>query len=155
MSIDSIPLEYQKTYIKIEYYCASQEHCAFDVNRKLAQQDVPSEIIECIIEKLQAKNFINHDRYCEAFTNDHVQIKKWGRLKIKAALKAKFLPSQSIQKAFYQIDDEVYTNNLIYLIDRKKGELSLEKDSQKRKAKLLRYLASNGYESELIFMYID
>jgi SOS response regulatory protein OraA/RecX len=41
------------------------------------------------------------------------------------------------------------------LIDRKKRELSLEKDSQKRKAKLLRYLASNGYESELIFMYID
>jgi SOS response regulatory protein OraA/RecX len=38
---------------------------------------------------------------------------------------------------------------------RKKRELANEKDSQKKKAKLLRYLASNGYESELIFDIIN
>jgi regulatory protein len=155
MSIDSIPLEFHKTYLKIEYYCASQEHCDFDVKRKLNQQNIPSEIIEQIINALIQKNFINHNRYCEAFTNDHVRIKKWGRLKIKAALRAKFLPAQSIQQALQQIDGEVYMQNLMDLIERKRGELSSEKDQQKKKAKLLRYLASNGYESDLIFDNLD
>lgn len=155
MSSDSIPVEFQSMYFKIEHYCASQEHCAFDVKRKLIQQAVPTEIIEQIIVQLQEKNFINHDRYCVAFTNDHVRIKKWGRIKIKAALKAKFLPSQSINIALQQIEDEIYIDNLNYLMVRKKRELANEKDSQKKKAKLLRYLASNGYESELIFDIIN
>lgn len=60
MSSDSIPVEFQSMYFKIEHYCASQEHCAFDVKRKLIQQDVPTEIIEQIIVKLQEKNFINN-----------------------------------------------------------------------------------------------
>jgi regulatory protein len=84
-----------------------------------------------------------------------VRIKKWGRIKIKAALKAKFLPSQSINIALQQIEDEIYIDNLNYLMVRKKRELANEKDSQKKKAKLLRYLASNGYESELIFDIIN
>lgn len=155
MSNNSIPVEFQSAYFKIEHYCASQEHCAFDVKRKLTLQNIPSEIIDSIIEKLINSNFINHDRYCEAFTNDHFRIKKWGRLKIKAALKAKFLPTQSINKALQQIDDEIYIDNLTYLIARKKRELASEKDSQKKKAKLLRYLASNGYESDLIYDRID
>ena len=84
-----------------------------------------------------------------------VRIKKWGRLKIKAALRAKFLPAQSIHQALQQIDGEVYMQNLMDLIERKRGELSSEKDQQKKKAKLLRYLASNGYESDLIFDNLD
>jgi len=155
MSNGSIPVEYQTTYFKIEQYCASQEHCAFDVKRKLNQQNIPSEITEQIIEKLLKTNFINHDRYCEAFTNDHVRIKKWGKLKIKAALKAKFLPSVSITNAIQQIDNDLYYENLKYLLARKKNELANEKDLQKKKAKLVRYLASNGYESDLIFDIID
>jgi hypothetical protein len=35
MSNGSIPVEYQSIYFKIEQYCASQEHCPFDVKRKL------------------------------------------------------------------------------------------------------------------------
>ena len=155
MSNGSIPVEYQSIYFKIEQYCASQEHCAFDVKRKLTQQNIPVEITEQIIEKLLKTNFINHDRYCEAFTNDHIQIKKWGRLKIKSALKAKFLPTTSIHNAIQQIDKELYIENLNYLYSRKKRELTNEKDLQKKKAKLLRYLASNGYESDLIFDIID
>ncbi|MFM7667632.1 MAG: regulatory protein RecX [Bacteroidota bacterium] len=155
MSSGSIPVEYQTTYFKIEQYCASQEHCAFDVKRKLNQQNIPFEITEQIIEKLLKTNFINHDRYCEAFTNDHVRIKKWGKLKIKAALKAKFLPSVSITNAIQHIDNDLYYENLKYLLARKKNELANEKDLQKKKAKLVRYLASNGYESDLIFDIID
>jgi regulatory protein len=155
MPNDSIPLEYQSVYFKIEHYCASQEHCAFDVKRKLTQQGIPSEIINDMIEKLIKSNFINHDRYCEAFTNDHIRIKKWGRLKIEAALKAKFLPANSINNSLQLIKDDLYIENLNYLFDRKKNELASEKDLQKKKAKLVRYLASNGYESDLIFGIID
>jgi len=78
MSNNSIPVEFQSAYFKIEHYCASQEHCAFDVKRKLTLQNIPSEIIDSIIEKLINSNFINHDRYCEAFTNDHFRIKNGG-----------------------------------------------------------------------------
>ncbi|MBM3453106.1 MAG: regulatory protein RecX [Bacteroidetes bacterium] len=155
MQENCIPLEYLNTYLKTEQYCAVQERCAFDVKRKLAQQKIPSEITEQIIRELHEKNFINNDRYCEAFTNDHFRLKKWGVLKIKSALNAKFLPSQSIKNALGKIDKQTYLANLNYLINRKKRELSFEKDPIKKKARLTRYLASNGYELELIFDLIN
>lgn len=155
MSNGSIPVEFQNVYFKIEQYCASQEHCSFDVKRKLAQQSVPSEIIDQIIEKLIEKNFINYNRYCEAFTNDHIKLKKWGRIKIKAALKAKSLPDASINNAIEKIDTELYLRNLMHLYSRKKNELTNENNLEKRKAKLIRYLASNGYELEIIFNLFD
>lgn len=147
----NIPLEFREDYQKIQRYCACQEHCEFDVSRKLRQNKIPEEVIELFISLLKKENFINDERYCYAFTNDHFSIKRWGKLKIQAALKSKFLPDREIQKAIHDIPIGRYLENLEYLILKKENELLNEKDLIKKKAKIIRYLASNGYEMNLIY----
>jgi len=151
----TIPAEFKEEYKKVERYCAFQEKCAFDVRKKLRESGVPHSECEDIILVLMEKGFIDPDRYCEAFTNDHVKIKRWGIQKIKAGLKAKSLPSLSIERALKKIDYSTFKENMNYLMKRKKNELSNEIDPQKQKAKLIRYLASCGYELPMILENID
>ena len=146
----TVPTEFKGEYRKVERYCTFQEKCAFDVRKKLRESGVPHSESEDIILVLIEKGFIDHDRYCEAFANDHVKIKRWGIQKIKAGLKAKSLPSLSIERALKQIDNSTFRENMNYLMKRKINELSTEKDPQKQKAKLIRYLASCGYELSMI-----
>ena len=151
----TVPISYKEEYKKVERYCAFQEKCAFDVHRKLRDMEVPRAESEQIILVLTEKGFIDHDRYCDAFVNDHIKIKRWGRQKIKASLKAKSLPAISIDRALNKIEFSILSENLTYLMNRKIIELAGEKDLQKQKAKLIRYLASCGYEIPMILDFID
>ena len=62
-------------------------------------------------------------------------------------LKQKQISDYSINKAITQIDPDEYFNTLKYLAENK---LVKGKSDWDRKAKLKRYLASKGYENDLI-----
>jgi regulatory protein len=119
----TVPTSFKEEYKKVERYCAFQEKCAFDVHRKLRDMEVPRAESEQIILVLTEKGFIDHDRYCDAFVNDHINIKRWGRQKIKASLKAKSLPAISIDRALNKIEFSTLSDNLIYLMNRKIKDL--------------------------------
>lgn len=151
----TIPTEFKEEYKKVERYCAFQEKCAFDVRKKLRDLSVPMDAIEEIILVLIENGFIDHTRYCEAFVHDHIHIKRWGKQKIKAGLKAKSLPSRDIEQALSKVPTSVFRENMIHLMNRKMKDLSHEHDPQKQKAKLIRYLASCGYELPMILDLLD
>ncbi|MEY4571352.1 MAG: hypothetical protein RLZ10_556 [Bacteroidota bacterium] len=145
-----IPEEFVQEYKKIEAYCAHQEHCEIDVRIKLKNKGLSEELINLFVHKLILNNFIDNVRYCNAYVHDHIYLKKWGKLKIKSQLRSKFIDDKIIQSALESIPDKIYLENLKTLLDRKKIEVSNNRDDYKTKAKILRYLASKGYESEMI-----
>lgn len=145
-----IPGEFVHEYNKIEAYCAYQEHCEFDVRTKLKNKGLPKELIDLFVQKLILNNFLDNVRYCNSYIHDHIYLKMWGKLKIKSHLRSKLIDDKIIQSALESIPDTIYLQNLKTLLDRKKNEVSNNKDDYKTKAKILRYLASKGYESELI-----
>ena len=55
---------------KAEAYCASAEHCIWDVRQKLRQWGATNEDAESIIAHLQAERFVDEQRYCNAFVHD-------------------------------------------------------------------------------------
>lgn len=153
--MSSIPLEYWEDYQKIERYCAFQEHCEFDVRKKLKERKIPTELTTLFIEKLRNNKFLDDDRYCQSFVNDHINIKRWGKQKIYSALKIKHLSNIAIENSLKSIPNSTYLENLNHLFDKKSRELSKENDDAKKKAKIMRYLASNGYEMNLIYSLFD
>jgi regulatory protein len=153
--MSSIPLEYREDYQKIEHYCAFQEHCEFDVRKKLKERKIPTELTTLFIGKLRSDKFLDDDRYCQSFVNDHINIKRWGKQKIYSALKMKQLSKSAIENSLKSIPNSTYLENLHHLFDKKSRELSTEKDDTKKKAKIIRYLASNGYEMNLIYSLFD
>jgi regulatory protein len=139
---------------KAAKYCAYQERCQFDLERKFSEWNIDAEIRDDITAELIQQNFLNEERFAAAFTNGKVNIKRWGRIKIVNELKARKISDYSIRKALESIDDEKYILNLQHLIQQK-DQLIVAKNGYERRIKLLKYLIGRGFESNLINEELD
>ncbi|MDR2282280.1 MAG: RecX family transcriptional regulator [Sphingobacterium sp.] len=136
--------------LKAEAYCAYQERSQQEVRDKLYDWGLHLEDVEQIISELISTNFLNEERYANAFALGKFRIKGWGKIKIQQHLKAKRVSAPLIKTALQQIDLDEYDEKLTDII-KKKSNVSLQQLSLQDKAKLVRYLQSKGYENTLIF----
>ena len=134
---------------KLKNYCAYQERCDFEVIKKLESLGINETNIIAIVSKLKQQNYLDNDRYAEAFASGKHKIKGWGNVKIRVALKAKRLPEELISKALEQFDPKAYSARLNE-VTKKKWRLLGDKKDQNTRQKLFRFLYGKGYESELI-----
>ena len=134
---------------KIQSYCAYQERCHMEVSMKLKSWGLIQEAIDLLIIELVQFNFLNEERYARSFARGKFRIKKWGKLKIRMALKKRDVYFKYIDVAMLEIDDKTYLITLKELLQ-KKNDILKETNSYKRKMKLIRYLVNRGYEYDLI-----
>jgi len=134
---------------KLKSYCAYQERCEFEVNKKLESLGINETGILAVISKLKQQNYLDNGRFAEAFASGKHKIKGWGKVKIRVALKAKRLPEELISKALEQLDQEVYSARLSEVAQKKWRLLGDKKDRNTRQ-NLFRFLYGKGYESELV-----
>ena len=139
---------------KLERYCDYQERCSFDVNKKLREISCPENIHDDIIDYLIEFKFLDDLRYCKSFVSGKFNYKRWGRKKIYAALRAKRIDSSIISIALSEIEEDEYYETLMYICDIKLRNLgSLKLDNNKKK--LLNFALQRGFESNLIWQYIN
>ena len=134
---------------KIQAYCAYQERCHMEVTMKLKSWGLIQEAIDLLIIELIQFNFLNEERYARSFARGKFRIKKWGKIKIRTALKKREVYFKCIDLAMLEIDDKTYSNTLKKLLQ-KKNDVLKETNSYKRKMKLIQYLFTRGYEYDLI-----
>jgi len=134
---------------KAEHYCAYQERSQQEVRDKLYEWGLYPNAVENVIMELITGNFLNEERFANAYTRGKFNQKGWGRIKIKQGLKLKKVSDVLIKKALLTINGDDYLLMLTKVIQ-KKNALSTEKDPYKRKYKLHQYALSRGYESDLI-----
>lgn len=134
---------------KAEIYCARGEHCIEDVRTKLLQWGAPDDIITPIVTHLLANDYINEQRYCNAFAHDKLRYQKWGKKKIAYALHSKRIATNIIEDALKNIDETEYNTILSKLITQKKGAT---------KEQVTRFCMQRGFEYSRInelLCYID
>lgn len=139
---------------KAANYCAYQERCQWDLNKKLREWNVDDEIQDEVIAELIQQNFLSEERFAMAFVSGKVNIKRWGRHKLRHELKNRSISPYSIKKAIDHIDEEMYLANLQKLMSIKRHAMVGSTDFE-IKMKLVKYLISKGYETELINENID
>jgi regulatory protein len=143
-------LDKKTALAKAESWCAYQERAQAEVRHKLFEWGLRHDDLEEVITELIVTNFLNEQRFAMAYVSGKVNIKKWGKIKIKQGLKLKKVPEKMIQKALNAIDDEKYLANLTYTAMKKAATLN-EKNPLKKKFKLISYLQGKGFEKDLIF----
>ena|ERR1700741_1400138 len=134
---------------KMRNWCAYQERCQSETRNKLYELGLWPEAVEDVIASLITENFLNEERFAKAYAGGKFRIKKWGRAKIKAALKQKKLTDYCINKGLKEIDETDYIKTLEKLLTERAKKIN-EKNAVRRNYKLLQYAYSKGYEQDLV-----
>ncbi|WP_194851468.1 regulatory protein RecX [Nonlabens antarcticus] len=134
-----------------EHFCAYQERCHQDVERKLKKIGMIDDAIDQIIPHLLQHNFLNETRFAKAFAGGKFRIKKWGRVRIVRELKMRGLNKRTIDIGLAEISDSDYYETLETLSRKRNNQLTSETNKYKRRKKLADYLLYRGWESHLVY----
>ncbi|MDR1584587.1 MAG: RecX family transcriptional regulator [Prevotellaceae bacterium] len=134
---------------KAASYCSISERCISEVEAKLTIWDVAPEDRKEIIVRLQKDDFINEQRFCNAFVKDKFRFNKWGKIKISLALSAKELDKTLINKAISLIDEGEYEEMLASILKKKLQSISYSYEYEKQ-GKLFLFAQSKGFEAAII-----
>lgn len=139
----------KQALLKAESYCAYQERCQQELRDKLYSWGLHEIQVENVIADLIASNFINEERFAKAYAGGKFRIKKWGRVKISIELKRRKISAYCIKKGLAEIEQEEYIKTLQKVAE-VKIKATKERDSKKKKYKVMNYLLSRGFENDLV-----
>ena len=135
---------------RIQSYCALQDRCQWDVERKLNEWGLMQSTIEMIMLDLISEQFINELRFSESFCRGKFRIKNWGKRKIINELKRKKISIICINSGLQEIDDNDYNQVLDKLFHQKKATIK-DKNHFTQKTKIASFLIQRGFESNLVW----
>ena len=136
----------QELTSRAETYCARAEHCASEVRTKILAWGGTPEQAETIISHLYDNHYLDDARYCRAYTHDKLLYQHWGKVKIRAMLQARKLPSSEIQSALQNIDETEYNRILRAVLATKKNA---PREAQ------IRFLLQRGFEYANILRVVE
>lgn len=129
---------------KLQHYCAYQDRCHFEVEQKLTQLGADKETAAEIFTELLEDGFLNEERFARSVARGKFKIHHWGKNKIIAHLKARFISDPMIQVALTEIEEEAYHQQV---------NLLLKKIFQEKKDvnRTIQAMIVRGFESELVY----
>lgn len=139
--------------VKAARYCAYQERTQQQVRDKLYDLGLYRDEVEEVLTELITENFVNEERFARAFAKGKFRLKKWGRVKIEYELKRRNISTYCIKVALEEIDHEDYHQSLRDLISSRREKYS--GTTFEIKSKTAKYMLGKGYESELIWEFLN
>ena len=138
---------------KLEGYCAYQERCHKEVNRKLTEMNMISLAKEEIFLHLMKHDFLNEERFAKSFARGKFRIKNWGKVRIVRELKFRNITAYNIKSALTEIDLDDYEISFNKLAEKKCDSIR-ESNMYKKRKKLADYLLYRGWEADLVYKKI-
>ncbi|MBU2526619.1 MAG: RecX family transcriptional regulator [Bacteroidetes bacterium] len=133
----------------MERYCLYRERNHQEVTQKLKSLGMIALARNQILEHLMQEGYLNETRFAESYARGKFLINKWGRNKIRLALKQKNISDYNLNKALQEIDESRYTHQVMQLILKKWTSLDKKTDYETMQ-KLKAYMLRKGYEYEEI-----
>jgi len=142
--------DFEQLKKKLAKYCAWQERCSDDVNKKLINLGASKHDMEKIVKWLTDEKYINDSRFAASFARGKFNNNNWGKNRIIAELRARNLDEQIIRDALNEIEENDYLNTIKELALRKWKEIKTD-DPFVKKQKTAAFLVNKGYETDLVF----
>jgi len=137
---------------RLERYCAYQERCHQEVQKKLRQLGAFRDDTDSVISHLIQNDYLNETRFTMLYVRSKFSIKKWGKNRIVNELKQRKITNYNIDKALAQITEEDYLLTFDTLAEKRWNQLKEKKEPlPQRKKKWVNYLQYRGWENHLIF----
>ena len=129
--------------------CSKKEYCSADVLAKMRRWELPEKDIAEIMAFLVKNRFLDDTRFAEAYARDKFRFNRWGKLKIAQMLRRKQVAESGIGQALAALPEEDTDATCMELL-RQKNKSIKDEDPYKRKAKLIRFALSRGFEYETV-----
>ncbi|TVQ89657.1 MAG: RecX family transcriptional regulator [Bacteroidetes bacterium] len=139
---------------KLAKYCAWQDRCTFEAERKLAELGASKTEMAKTLKWLKDENFLNDARFASSFARGKFVNNKWGKQRIIAELRSRKIEDAFITTAIEEINQKDYAETLKNLALKKWKELKTV-DSYSKKQKTAAFLVNKGYEADLVFNILD
>lgn len=144
----------KETYRKIlgsaHYILGRKMHTTFEIRQKLLKKYPDNEdIIKTIIKECEEVHLINDKHYAEEFVCSRLSLKPKGRKMLAFELKKKGISNDIIEEVLAKITDEDEEKNAEKIAVQKLKILSGEKNMQKKREKIFRFLVSRGFDFSL------
>ena len=120
-----------------------------ELKNRLKQKGYSLLIIDKVLAYLSENNYLNDTEFTRLFVSSCVA-KGWGQRRIDLALKHLGI-SEDLRKCSTS-DKEIYRNKLREILERKINRYKGQKNAYQ---KIVRYLASKGFDYEDIFKELD
>lgn len=147
-------MDFKTAFTKASALCARQERCCSEIEQKLALWEVEKTVSQKVIAKLLEEKYIDESRYASFFARDKFRFNKWGKQKIAWHLRNKKISADTITEVISKLDDSDYSETLFSLLKEKEKSLS-GREFLKKKAALVRFAASRGFEYDQIMKILD
>lgn len=147
-------MDTNKAKSRLAKQCSTKEICEHDAIEKLHKWEIFYDDADEIVTWLIKEKFIDNNRFARFYTRDKYRFNKWGRIKIRYALKTKEISSNDIEDAMSEINEKEYRDILSHVV-KAKLKSTKEEDPYKLKSKIHNHAQSKGYESKLIFIAIE
>jgi len=138
---------------KLEYYCTYQDRCYKEVISKLKSLGMYQDAINHILQHLTEHQFLDESRFAKSFARGKHIYKFWGRKRIEMELKMRDISTYNIKNALKEIETD-YQKHFFELAEKKWQSITAD-TLEKKKQKWIRYMQRKGYESSLIFEFIN
>ncbi|MBJ2174753.1 RecX family transcriptional regulator [Aureibaculum sp. A20] len=139
---------------RLENYCAYQERCHSEVEKKLYEMYLSQDEKEEIILHLLQHDFLNEERFSKSFARGKFNIKKWGKVRIVRELKFRKITNYNITQALKEIDESEYLSTFDQLAEKKYTQIT-EPNIQKKRKKMADYLLYRGWETNLVYTKVS
>ncbi|MGC9469918.1 MAG: regulatory protein RecX [Bacteroidales bacterium] len=148
-----IRLTKQEALEKTRAMCARREYCTAEIVQKLNGWGLGGNEVKEVIDGLQKEGFLDEFRYASAFVRDRVRFNKWGKLKIRHALRMKGVNNDVIEPSLNEIDSNEYLQMMRVELQKKK--CTVRGNPLAVRARLQRFAFSRGFEPELADRVIE
>jgi len=119
----------------------------------LKKKDFTKEEIKYTLEKLEQENYLNSNKYIEAYIHDMLVLNTIGEQKILNDLKALDFKESEIRTHLKKVDNNIYIDKIKRYIDKKAK--ANKKSINEFKRKTLNELLNKGFYKEDILNYLE
>lgn len=130
---------------------ARREYSQGELRERLARKSTDSQLVEIVIEALQEQGLQSDLRFCENFVRYRIEQGK-GPHKIRQDLRQKYISDALIQQCIS--DDAVFWSERAADIYMRKFK-DKPPESEKERAKRLRFMVARGFSAHQVYDLID
>lgn len=141
---------FNQAYQRCIYLLARREYSQLELQQKLSQLDIDTDVIEQCLNRLVEENYQSDERFAEMFCRTRIS-QRHGNQKICYELRQKGIEGHLIDRVISEYDRE-WVDNAVHLIERKapRGDITKVIKDFSLKSKIIRFLLGKGYDYDTI-----